>query len=218
MQTLMMEVHSNVIEELHWDPAVSHLAIDAVVADSVATLTGTVSCEAERRAVEEAARRVQGVKSVINCIEVIRPAVHILPDVELARLVDLSLRSCALLPAEGLQATVHDGCVTLTGQVPWHYQRVEAERLVSRLRGVAGIANLIAVAPAEAPVDITQKVEAALRRCAGLDAQWVTVEAYKGKVVLRGSVRSWQESALAEEVAGCAPGVEEITNHLAILP
>ncbi|MCL4505006.1 MAG: BON domain-containing protein [Chloroflexi bacterium] len=213
-----MEVHRNVIEELQWDPAVRHLAVDAAVADNVATLTGTVSCEAERRAAEEAARRVRGVRAVINCIEVIRPAVYTPPDAELAHLVDFSLRSCALLPAEGLQATVHDGCVTLTGQVPWRYQRVEAERVVSRLRGVAGIANLIDVAPAEAPVDVTQKVETALRRCAGLDAQWVTVEAYKGKVVLRGSVRSWQESALAQEVAARAPGVEEITNHLAILP
>ncbi len=213
-----MDIQSNVSEELQWDPVVRHLGVAVTVADGVATLTGSVACEAERRASEEAARRVRGVRAVVNCIEVIRPAVYALEDAALAELVENSLHSCALLPADGLQAAVHDGCVTLTGQVPWQYQRAEAERAVSRLRGVAGIANLIAIVPLETPVDIAQKVETALRRCSGLDAQWVTVEAYKGKVVLRGSVRSWQESALAEEVAARAPGVEEITNHLAILP
>jgi osmotically-inducible protein OsmY len=213
-----MELQSSVLAEMEWDPVVRHAQIVIIVADNVVTLTGCASCDAIRRAAEDAARRVRGVKAVVNCIDVLRPVTNQPTDAELERVATLILKSTAQLPAEGLRVAVQDGWVSLSGQLPWRQQRILAEHVVSQLRGVAGVANLITVNPAELAEDTSRKIECALRRSGGLDAQWITVEAYKGKVVLRGSVRSWQEYAQAEEIASRAPGVMDVTNHLAVLP
>ena len=213
-----MALQRNIEAELDWDPIVHGMEVKVSVLEGVVTLTGKAAGEAQRRAAEAAARRVRDVKSVVNCIDVVRPATATAADDDLTAVVALCLKSFALLPEEGLTATVHSGWVTLFGKVAWRHQRSEAERLVSNLRGVLGVTNQISVAPASSCHDIAPKIEAALQRCAGLDAQWITVEAYKGKVVLRGSVRSWAESDQAEAIASCAPGVVEVTNHLAIMP
>ena len=68
--------------------------------------------------------------------------------------------------------------------------------------------------PAEGPPSkVGVAVTDVLTGCASLDAQWITVESYKGQVVLRGSVRSRPECAQAEAIAWCAPGVTEVINH-----
>ena len=213
-----MEVQSNILAEMRWDPVVQRAQIDVSVADNVVTLSGCASCDAVRRAAEDAARRVRGVKAVVNCIDVLRPVTDQPCDDELQRLATLLLQSTATLTVEELQVSVHDGWVSLAGRAPWRRQRVLAEHGVAQLRGVSGVANLITVNPPEPAADTSRQIECALGRSAGLDAQWITVEAYKGKVVLRGSVRSWQEYDLAEEIASRAPGVSDIANHLAVLP
>ncbi|HEY3290397.1 MAG TPA: BON domain-containing protein [Anaerolineae bacterium] len=211
------ELHHNVLAELGWDPVLNKAAIDIIITDHVVELSGRVSSEAIRRSAVDAARRVRGVKEVVNHLQVDLPTEQQPSDDELARLVTIVLQSCAILPAIGLQVSVCNGVVRLSGEVPWLNQRACAENLVSILRGVAGVVNDIAVVPGGLPDKTDLQIEAALQRCAGLDAQWVTVEAYKGKVVLRGSVRSWLEYAQAEEIASRAPGVIDVTNHLAVL-
>ena len=213
----MIELQDDVLAELRWDPIVRNLVVHVNVDDNVVTLTGRLASEAERRAAEEAAWRVGGVKAVINHIEVFLPKPDLFSDDELARIAMHCLQSAALLPAQGLNVTAQGGWITLSGKVAWQYQREEAEQIVSRLRGMAGVINLIVIAPNEPPVDISQKIRDALQRCASLDAQWITVESYKGQVILRGSVRSRQECAQAEAIAWRAPGVAEVINHLAIL-
>ena len=61
------EIREDVIDELRWDPQVTHPdAIGVAVTDGVVTLTGHVPTYAERLAVARAAERVYGVKVVAN--------------------------------------------------------------------------------------------------------------------------------------------------------
>src|SRR5690349_15819694 len=52
----------DVSDELACDPAISHTDIGVMVRDGVVTLTGTLPTMAEKHAVEDAVRRVAGVK------------------------------------------------------------------------------------------------------------------------------------------------------------
>jgi osmotically-inducible protein OsmY len=67
-----------------------------------------------------------------------------------------------------------------------------------------------------APIDVKAKIEAALKRNAILDAQQIKVQADGGKVTLRGNVRSWAERDEAEAAAWAAPGVNEVTDFIAV--
>lgn len=64
------EIQAAVLDELAWDHRVLATGIEVSVHRRIVTLTGTVRSDAERLAAEAAARRLYGVKDVINGIEV----------------------------------------------------------------------------------------------------------------------------------------------------
>ena len=53
-------------------------------------------------------------------------------------------------------------------------------------------------------------------RAAQVDARHITVEMTRGKVILRGEVKTWAERDEAERAARAAPGVFEIENDIRI--
>ena len=121
-----------------------------------------------------------------------------------------------LVPQDRIKVTVEKGFLTLEGQVDWEFQRSAAKRAVQYLTGVKGVANAITVKPKVAPTDVKAQIEAALKRNAILDAQQIKVQADGGKVTLRGNVRSWAERDEAEAAAWAAPGVNEVTDFIAV--
>jgi osmotically-inducible protein OsmY len=48
-----------------------------------------------------------------------------------------------MVPVGKLEVTVSKGWVTLSGELEWHFQKSDAERVVRRLAGVRGVSNLI---------------------------------------------------------------------------
>jgi osmotically-inducible protein OsmY len=83
--------------------------------------------------------------------------------------------------------------------------------------GVKGVTNLITVKPKVAPTDVKEKIEAAFKRNAILDANQIKVQADGGKVTLSGSVHSWAEREEAVTAAWSAPGVSEVSDLIAVL-
>jgi len=59
------------------------------------------------------------------------------------------------------------------------------------------------------------RIEEAFKRSAEVDASRITVEVQDGKVILRGSVRSWAEREEAERTAG-RPGSSEVDNQIVV--
>ena len=121
-----------------------------------------------------------------------------------------------LVPHDKIQVIVEDGWITLKGEVPWFYQREEAEQAVRTLAGVKGVSNLITVALSPTPRDVKQRITESLRRAAQFDADRITVDVDGGKVILDGHVRSWAERDAAERAAWSAPGVTEVVNRITV--
>jgi osmotically-inducible protein OsmY len=212
------EIKRDVEEELKWNPSVDPTDIGVAVKNGVVTLTGFVRTYSQKFEAERAAKRVVGVVGLANDIEVQLTSGAERPDPELARDAVAAIKFWLPASYEHIKAVVKNGWVTLEGNVEWNYQRDYAERAVRPLRGVKGVSNLIELKPRVAPSEIKHKIEDAFRRSAELDANRITVEAFGGEVVLKGSVRSWAERQEAERAAYAAPGVTKVDNRIVISP
>ena len=210
------DLRDRVEQQLDWEPQVTSTDLGVAADNGVVTLTGFVNNYAEKLAAERVTLRTYGVSAVANEIEV-KPLFK-KTDADIAAAALNALKERVDVPDEKIKLSVKNGWLTLEGNVDWFYQKNSAEFAVKYLPGVKGVTNSINVKPQVSTVEVKDKIEDALKRSAEIDARRITVQAYDGKVTLRGNVRSWFEKQEAATAAWAAPGVKEVSNQIAVVP
>jgi osmotically-inducible protein OsmY len=210
------DLKTSVIEELDWTPGVDSTHVGVAVNRGAVTLSGEVETFPAKRIARHAVLGLRGVTAVADEITV-RGGWQGVNDTDIAREATEALERCVSLTPGAITAQVHDHVITLEGQVPWHFQRADAARSVSYLKGVTDVVNHISVRPTVSPSDIGAAITAALVRTAQAEGRTATVTADEnGAVTLEGTVHSWTERQAATRAAWSAPGVTEVIDNLHI--
>ena len=210
-----LRVREAVQQQLEWDPAVDASGIGVTAHEGAVTLTGSINTYAGKLAAERATKRVHGVRAVANDLEV--KLVVGRTDADIAADAATMLKLHNEVP-DSVQAAVHHGHVTLTGTVDWHYQRMQAEKVVRYVNGVRHVANRITVVPRAAGRDLHKRIAQALHRNATLDANHIDVTVTGSVAHLRGTTTTWLQRDAAERAAYDAPGITVVDNQILVDP
>ena len=215
-----MELKTDVLSELEYEPGVKVSDIGVLVKDGTVTPNGYADNYSEKWEAVRAVKRIAGVKAIADDIEIklLHPLLH--TDGDIAAAAAQHIEWSSLIPAESIVVTVREGWLTLDGEVEWRYQKNTAENVVRHLSGVKGVSNLISIKPQPMTTAVETAVEAAIKsafkRSALVDAKKIQVEAVGGEVTLRGNVLNFAELEEAERAAWAAPGVFLVNNQLTV--
>jgi osmotically-inducible protein OsmY len=213
------QLRADVIDELKWNPRIKSAQIGAIVKDGAVTLTGVVETFAERMYAERAAKGVKGVRALADDIEVKLRQQTMKTDEDIAEQAARMIAWTSTLRDTNVQAEVHSGRVTLTGEVDWLYQKELAAKRVAEFDGVTGVFNQITVrACTLADVrDVKRQIMGALHRHANVEASKIAISVANGTVTLDGTVDAYHERGLIEDAARGTEGVREVIDNVRVL-
>jgi osmotically-inducible protein OsmY len=210
------ELRQNVLAELEWEPSIEAAHVGVTAEDGVVTLTGHVATYIEKLGAERATRRVRDVRAIVQQIEVRPPYTNTTSDDEIAKRAVRMLDWDVVIPKGSVKVKVHNGWISLMGEVSWQYQKQAAEEDVRKLHGVKGVINNILIKVRIEATDIQRRIEDALKRHAEIEARGIKVSVHDGKVTLAGKVRDWSERRLLEDAAWSAPGVTAVDDYVSV--
>ena len=208
------QVTRDLLDELLWDSRIDASRITVTANEGNIVLGGTVSSFHEKFNAGEDAKRIVGVKEVVNDITVDTVARDVNDD-QLQQSARAALDANGLVPKGAVKISVSDGWVAMTGNVHHYYERQAAEFVVSHLRGLAGFTDDVTVSsdPGEA---VSDGITDSLVRNAAIDANNIKVSDSGGNVTLSGTVHSYTEKQEAVRSAWLAPGVRSVDDQLVI--
>ena len=210
------DVRAAVEAELGFDPLIDSAHITVRNMNGEVALNGTVPSYPQYLEAATAARRVAGVNSVYNHLEVVLPEGNDRDDVQLATAANNALAGNVTVP-DGVEATAEDGNLTLTGMASYGVERAAAEAAVAKLAGVRNVRDDIEISYGADPVDVDLHVQEALERSALVaDSSDVKADTKDRIITLTGHVRTVAEHDAVVEAALMASGVIDVRDDLHI--
>ena len=126
------------------------------------------------------------------------------------------------IDAADIGVAVDSGVVTLTGHVPSYFQKIEVENVVSRVRGVRGIAQEIEVRPfgtnATADDEIAKRALNTINWNTTVPKDAVQAKVTKGWVTLSGKVEWQYQKTAALDAVKRLTGVIGVSNNIDVKP
>lgn len=210
------ELQTDVQNAIKWEPLLNAAEIGVTVKDGVVSLTGVVDSYAKKLEAENAAKKVIGVKALVEKIEVKFHGSWSKTNLEIANEVLTALKSNWSVPKDKVTVKVEDGWVTLDGELPWNYQKEAASSAVNYLMGVKGVTNNIKIKAESHDTIEKRDVENAIHRSWSVDDSDINVSVSDTTVTLTGTVDSWYQKEEAGRIAWKTSGIWHVKNELVV--
>jgi osmotically-inducible protein OsmY len=210
------ELQSDVQNAIKWEPLLHAAEIGVTAKDGVVSLTGVVDSYAKKMEAENAAKKVIGVKALVESIEIKFPHTFTKTSLEIANEVIAALNSNWSVPKDKVTVKVEEGWVTLDGELPWNYQKEAAKSAINYLTGVKGVTNNIKIKSESHDAIEQEDVEEAIGRSWSVDDSDINVSVSGTTVTLTGMVNSWYQKEEAGRIAWNTPGIWHVNNELEV--
>lgn len=165
-----MELKTDVLAELRFEPGVKVTDIGVLVKDGAVTLNGFATSYGEKWHAVSATKRVAGVRAIADDIVVKLPSSLIRTDGDIAAAAANQISWFSSIPKGAVKILVQDGWLTLEGTLESGYEKNDAQENVRYLAGVKGVTNLITVKSKVSATNVKSAIESAFERSALLDA------------------------------------------------
>jgi osmotically-inducible protein OsmY len=211
------ELYAKIMEKLEFEPALDSSEIGiSVLEHEIVVLTGKVKSYTEKYLAEEAVKKIEDVRGVVNEVEVDLALSYKRSDTEIAQNVINALRWAMFIPDERIKVTVEKGHVALSGSVDYYFQKERAEKAIRDIVGINSILNNINVNPTISPAEVKKRIIKEFERNALIDANKIQVEIHGSEVTLKEKVRNFTEKEEALKVAWSIPGVTKVNDLLTV--
>lgn len=211
-ETLQKDIQNAIARE----PLLHATEISVTAKDGVVSLTGTVDSYLKKLEAETATKKVAGVQAVVENIEVKLSSAWNQTNEEIAHAVLSAFKTSLLVPDDKVKIEIEDGWITLSGTMPWYYQKVAIHDAVKYIPGIKGVTNNIVIkSEMEDKLD-KEDIEMALARSWWVNSTEIVVEVRDREVTLSGSVASYFQTEEAEAIAWKTPGIWSVNNRLQI--
>ena len=199
------------------DSLVPVASINVSTDDGIVKLTGTVRSLAAKEYADMEAKKIKGVRGVLNDINVNAPFRY---DYDIAQDVSQRILNNASIKTHDIDVVVSDGVVTLNGKTSTWAEADQAELLATETRGVKSVINNLepSYPKKRSDSDIRKDVESALSRDVYLTGLPISVSVDSGTVVLKGEVGTpYQKDRAASDVRWIW-NVKQVDNQLDVEP
>ena len=210
------DLQTDVQDAIKYEPLLHAAEIGVIAEEGVVTLTGVVDSFPKKYEAEDAAKKVKGVKAVVDQIVVQITKRNFLTDQDIAAVALQAIKDSLVVPSDNVQLTVEAGWITLEGAVRWEFQRDQAREAVRHLNGVKGVLNKIKLKSEVRDEVQADAIRQALRRHWSIHAENITITVDGTHVTLKGFVSSVYEREEAEKIAYKTPGVWFVDNKLEV--
>lgn len=208
------ELQKNVQDAIKWEPLLHSAEIGVTAKDGVVSLTGEVDHYAKKIEAENAAKKVVGVKVLIENIIVKSPDSLAKTDNEIANEILEAFKSNAFIPENMIKVIVENGQITLEGEVQWDYEREITKNAIHYLPGVEAIINHIKIKSEIIDAIKQQDIENAMKMNWVVYNSDIHIKVSGTTVTLTGTVNSWHQKNEAERIAWKTPGIQHVDNGL----
>ncbi|MGV3632392.1 MAG: BON domain-containing protein [Bacteroidota bacterium] len=209
------DLQRDVSEAIRWEPLLKDADIHVTAQEGTIVLSGTVNNYIKKLEAEDAAKRIAGVKAVVDQIEI---KLHNTDneDEALAERIEQALGLNSSVSHDHLSIKVVDGWVTLEGDLPSNFEKEAVRKTVKNLSGVRGVINNIKIISDTTDQIEKDEIERALKRNWAVNEKDIEVQVIGNVVKLRGTVGSIFQREEAEKIARNAPGILGVNNELLI--
>ena len=210
------DLQTDVQNAIRWEPLLHAAEIGVTAKNGVVSLTGVVDSYAKKLEAENAAKKVIGVKAIVENIEVKFQNSWTKSDLEIANEVLDALKSNWSVQKDKVTVKVENGWLTLEGELPWNYQKEAAKSAVNFLAGVKGVTNNIKIKSNSHDAIEKRDIEDAIGRSWSIDDSDIKVAVSGTTVTLSGTVNSWYQKEEAGRIAWNTPGIWHVKNELVV--